>query len=59
MELVTAAELAEELEVSPRTIYRDVRDLIASGVPIEGELKELLRNEYELVRLTRKVQPDP
>ncbi len=35
--IVTAAELAEELEVSLRTIYRDVRDLVASGVPIEGE----------------------
>lgn len=35
--VVTATELAGELEVSPRTIYRDVRDLIASGVPIEGE----------------------
>ncbi len=35
--VVTAHELATELEVSPRTIYRDVRDLIASGVPIEGE----------------------
>lgn len=35
--VVTAAELAEELEVSPRTIYRDVADLIGSGVPIEGE----------------------
>jgi predicted DNA-binding transcriptional regulator YafY len=34
---VTAATLAEELEVAPRTIYRDVRDLIASGVPIQGE----------------------
>ncbi len=34
---VTAAELAAELEVSERTIYRDVRDLVLSGVPIEGE----------------------
>ena len=34
---VTAAWLAERLEVSERTIYRDVRDLIGSGVPIEGE----------------------
>lgn len=34
---VTAAWLAEHLEVSERTIYRDVRDLVGSGVPIEGE----------------------
>jgi predicted DNA-binding transcriptional regulator YafY len=34
---VTALELAEKLEVSPRTVYRDVRDLIANGTPIEGE----------------------
>lgn len=34
---MTAATLAEELEVSERTLYRDIRDLIASGVPIEGE----------------------
>jgi predicted DNA-binding transcriptional regulator YafY len=34
---VTAAHLAEELEVSERTIYRDVADLMAQGAPIEGE----------------------
>jgi predicted DNA-binding transcriptional regulator YafY len=30
---VTAAELARRLEVSERTIYRDISDLMASGVP--------------------------
>lgn len=35
--VVTADELAQELEVSRRTVYRDIQDLIASGVPIEGE----------------------
>ncbi len=33
----TARELAQKLEVSERTIYRDVQDLGRSGVPIEGE----------------------
>ena len=33
----TAASLAAQLEVSERTLYRDVRDLVQSGVPIEGE----------------------
>lgn len=35
--LTTAQQLAEWLKVSPRTVYRDVRDLQLSGIPIEGE----------------------
>ncbi|MEJ2061228.1 MAG: YafY family protein [Acidihalobacter sp.] len=34
---MTARQLAETLDVSLRTIYRDVADLQLSGVPIEGE----------------------
>jgi len=35
--VTTAKHLAEELEVTERTIYRDIKDLILSGVPILGE----------------------
>ncbi len=35
--VATAGWLAGELEVSERTVYRDIRDLMMSGVPIEGE----------------------
>jgi predicted DNA-binding transcriptional regulator YafY len=35
--VVTARYLAEQLGVSDRTIYRDIQDLVASGVPIDGE----------------------
>lgn len=35
--VLTAQHLAQKLEVSERTIYRDIQDLMASGVPIDGE----------------------
>ena len=35
--VVTAAQLAGKLEISERTVYRDIRDLIAAGTPIDGE----------------------
>lgn len=35
--LTTAAQLAEWLSVSERTVYRDIRDLSLTGVPVEGE----------------------
>jgi len=33
----TGQQLADELEISRRTLYRDIRDLEASGVPVRGE----------------------
>ncbi|NTS78294.1 YafY family transcriptional regulator [Catenovulum sp. SM1970] len=35
--VVTAKQLADMLEVTERTIYRDIQDLIYSGVPIDSE----------------------
>ena len=35
--LSTAEFIAQKLEVSARTVYRDIADLQAQGVPIEGE----------------------
>jgi predicted DNA-binding transcriptional regulator YafY len=35
--LSTAGFLAERLEVSERTVYRDIAELMTQGVPIEGE----------------------
>lgn len=35
--VLTAAQIADTLEVSERTIYRDIQALSLSGVPIEGE----------------------
>lgn len=48
--LRTAASLAETLECSARTVYRDIADLVAHGVPIDGErgVGYLLRDAYFL-----------
>jgi predicted DNA-binding transcriptional regulator YafY len=35
--VVTAAQLSAQLGISQRTLYRDIRDLSLSGVPILGE----------------------
>ena len=35
--VVTAKQIATKLEISERTVYRDIRDLIAAGTPIDGE----------------------
>lgn len=50
----TGEQLAEALGVSLRTVYRDVRDLQYSGVPIRGEAGVGYRLErgYELPPLT-------
>ncbi len=48
--LVTASHLAERLEVSKRTIYRDIADLVGSGVPIDGEagVGYIMREGYHM-----------
>jgi len=48
------AEIAEKLEVSLRTVYRDIDTLIASGIPIEGErgVGYMLRDPIFLPPLT-------
>jgi predicted DNA-binding transcriptional regulator YafY len=47
---ITAAAIAEELEVTPRTVYRDIATLQARRVPIDGAagLGYVLRRGFEL-----------
>jgi predicted DNA-binding transcriptional regulator YafY len=48
--LVTARMLGERLEVSERTIYRDIADLQSTGVPIDGEagVGYIMREGFDL-----------
>lgn len=48
--LTTAKWLAEQFELSERTIYRDIQHLICTGVPIEGEagVGYIIRKDYSL-----------
>jgi predicted DNA-binding transcriptional regulator YafY len=52
--LHTAQAMADRLEVSVRTLWRDMATLIASGLPVEGErgLGYLLREPVTLPPLT-------
>jgi predicted DNA-binding transcriptional regulator YafY len=47
---VTAAAIAGEIEVSRRTVYRDIAELIGQRVPIQGEagLGYVLADDYEM-----------
>ena len=51
---MTARALAEQLEVSERTIYRDIAALQAMRTPIEGEagIGYVMRRGYDLPPLT-------
>lgn len=48
--VLTAQEIAQQIGVSQRTIYRDLKALIDGGVPIEGEagVGYSLRKEFYL-----------
>jgi predicted DNA-binding transcriptional regulator YafY len=35
--VTTAKQIADRLEISERTVYRDIRDLVLAGTPIDGE----------------------
>lgn len=51
---VTASQIAEEFEVCTRTVYRDIQDLMNSGVPITGEagVGYLIDKQYYLPPIT-------
>lgn len=53
-----AGDIAEQLEVSVRTIYRDMDTLVASGIPVEGErgVGYILREPITLPPMTLSVE---
>jgi len=53
-DVIRGSELADRMEVSLSTIYRDIAHLQASGLPIEGEagIGYLLRPGFELPNMT-------
>lgn len=55
---LTASALADRLEVTPRTIYRDIAALQARRVPIEGApgVGYILRRGYDLPPLTFTIE---
>lgn len=55
---MTAAQIATELEVTPRTIYRDIATLQSMRVPIEGAagIGYIMRKGYDLPPLNFDVE---
>ncbi len=55
---ITAAVIAERLEVTPRSVYRDIAALQAMRVPVEGErgIGYILRPGFELPPLMFSVE---
>src|SRR5258707_14735012 len=48
--VTTAKQIGQKLEVSERTVYRDISDLILAGTPIDGEagVGYRIRPDYDL-----------
>ena len=48
--VTTAKEIARKLEISERTVYRDISDLVLAGTPIDGEagVGYRIRPSYDL-----------
>ena len=53
---MTAAQLAAELEVSVRTVYRDVESLHEADIPLYGDAGH--RGGYQLVDVPELVRRD-